>query len=141
MGQPIALQGDLIVTACTHQVKGQPPGAPPPPPIVAPLPGHTFVATLDLELSTTVKAGGKFIALKGSKAIAKVHLPLTPPGTAPLGFVAPPNNQAEVIQGSTTVKIQGKPVARIGDPIKTCSELSPPHGSIIPAGGTQVFVG
>ncbi|MBW4508244.1 MAG: PAAR domain-containing protein [Scytonematopsis contorta HA4267-MV1] len=141
MGKPVALQGDLIVTACTHQVKGKP--APPPaPPIVAPLP-HPFVATFEQNLSTDVKIGGKFVALKGSKGQTNAHPFLPPPGTAPLGFVTQPDNQAEIIAGSLTVNIGGKPVARIGDSVKTCSEAPPPHGVVAPAPGVpaNVFIG
>ncbi|HBB34544.1 MAG TPA: hypothetical protein DDZ80_29830 [Cyanobacteria bacterium UBA8803] len=142
MTQPAARQGDLVTTNCTHQVKGQPPGAPPPAPVVAPLP-HAFTATLDQNISTKVKIGGKFVALKGSKGQAKAHPPLPPPGTAPLGYVNPPNNEVEIIQGSTSVNIEGKPVARIGDPVKTCSEMPPPHGVVSPGPGApaKVFIG
>ncbi|MDV2996743.1 MAG: hypothetical protein N4J56_006448 [Chroococcidiopsis sp. SAG 2025] len=140
MSQPVARQGDLIATACVHQVQGQPPA--PASPVVAPV-SHPFNATFDGQLSQKVKIDGKFVVLQGSTALAKVHIALPPPGTAPLGFVKPPNNQAEVSQGSKTVKIEGKFVARVGDPVKTCSELPPPHGAIAPAPGkpTQVFIG
>jgi uncharacterized Zn-binding protein involved in type VI secretion len=142
MGKPVARQGDMVTTSCLHKVKGQPPGAPPPPQVIAPLP-HPFNATIEQNLSTTVKIGGKFVALQGSQGKAIVHPPLPPPGTAPLGYVNLPNNQAEITQGSTTVKIQGKPVARIGDPVKTCSEGPPPHGVVAPGSGSpaRVFIG
>ncbi len=142
MSQPAARQDDLVITNCTHQVKGQPPGAPPPPPIVAPLP-HVFSATIDQNLSTNVKIGGKFVALKGSKGKTNAHPPLPPPGTAPLGYVNPPNNEFEVIGGSGSVNIEGKPVARIGDSVKTCSEIPPPHGVIAAGAGaiSNVFIG
>lgn len=142
MGKPAARQDDLVITNCTHQVKGQPPGAPPPPPIVAPLP-HVFSAIIDQNISTNVKIGGKFVALKGSKGKAKSHPPLPPPGTAPLGYINPPNNEFEIIEGSSSVNIEGKPVARIGDKVKTCSEMPPPHG-VIAAGASatgNVFIG
>jgi uncharacterized Zn-binding protein involved in type VI secretion len=141
MSQPVARQGDLITTTCEHQVQGKPPD-PAAPPVVAPV-SHPFNAMFDQQLSQKVKIDGKLVVLKGSTGLAKVHLPLPPPGTVAIGFVKPPNNQAEVFQGSKTVRIEGKPVARIGDPVKTCSELPPPHGVIAPAPGkpTQVFIG
>jgi uncharacterized Zn-binding protein involved in type VI secretion len=140
MKKPVARQGDIIVTACLHQVQAQPPT--PASPIVAPV-QHPFNASFDQQLSTKVKIDGKFVVLKGSTGQAKVHLPLPPPGSTPIAFVKPPNPQAEIVQGSMTVNIEGKPVARIGDPVKTCSEAPPPHGVIAPAPGkpTQVFVG
>ncbi len=139
MTKPVARQGDLVTTSCIHQVNGQPPSSPP---VVAPLP-HPFAATLEQNLSTKVKIGGKFVALKGSQGQANAHPPLPPPGTAPLGYVKPPNNQAEILEGSSSVKIEGKPVARIGDPVKTCSEAPPPHGVVAPGPGApaQVFIG
>lgn len=139
MGKPVARQGDLIVTACTHNVQGQPPGAPPPPPVTAPVP-HPFNATFEQNLSTKVRIGGKFVALKGSKGQAQVHLPIPPPGTAPLGFVNQPNKEAEIVEGSSSVRIEGKPVARIGDPVKTCSEAPPPHGVVAPGPGAPARV-
>lgn len=142
MTKPVARQGDMIVTACMHQVQGQT-ATPPPTPIVAPV-QHPFNANFDQQLSTKVKIDGKFVVLKGSRGQAKVHIPLPPPGSIPpIAFVKPPIPQAEVVLGSVTVKIEGKPVARIGDPVKTCSELPPPHGTIAPAPGspTQVFIG
>ncbi|MBD1873791.1 PAAR domain-containing protein [Nodosilinea sp. FACHB-131] len=141
MGQPVARQGDLVITACLHQVQGQP--NPPGPPVVAPV-SHPFSATLDQQLSQKVKIDGKFVVLQGSAGLAKGHVALSPPGTVPpASFVKPPNNRAEVMRGSGTVKIEGKPVARIGDPVQTCSELPPPHGTIAPGPGTptQVLVG
>ncbi|MCP2729242.1 PAAR domain-containing protein [Limnofasciculus baicalensis] len=142
MSQPAARQGDLVTTNCNHQVKGQPPGAPLPPPVVAQLP-HPFTAIIDQNLSTNVKIGGKFVALKGSKGKAQAHPPLPPPGTAPLGYVNPPNNEFEIMEGSGSVNIEGKPVARIGDKVKTCSEIPPPHGVIAAGVGVpgNVFIG
>lgn len=139
MAKLVAMQGDLVTTSCMHQVKGQ---APDSSPRVAELP-HLFVATLEQNLSTKVKIGGKLVVLKGSQGQAKAHPPLPPPGTAPLGYVNPPNNQAEIVEGSSSVRIEGKPVARIGDPVKTCSEAPPPHGVIAPGPGApaQVFIG
>ncbi len=140
MGQPVARQGDMITTVCIHKVKGQPPG--PSSPVVAPVP-HPFNATLDQELSTKVKIGEKFVALKGSKGMAKGHVPLPPPGTAPLGFVKEPDKIGEIVKASSSVNIEGKAVARIGDSVKTCSEGPEPHGVVAPGPGSpvQVFVG
>ena len=138
MGRPIARKGDRVITTCIHQVKGTPPiGGQ----VVAPMP-HPYSAGFSQKLSKKVKVGGKFVALKGSQGKASSHPPLPPPGTSPAGFVKPPNKTMEIIKGSATVKIEGKPVARIGDPVKTCSEVPPPHGTIAPAGKPpQVFIG
>ncbi|NEO37714.1 MAG: hypothetical protein F6J90_15810 [Moorea sp. SIOASIH] len=140
MGQPAARKGDLVVTSCTHQVQGQPPA--PAPPIVAPMP-IPFQGKFEQKLSKKVKIGGKFVALKGSQGKTQVHPPIPPPGTSPIKFVKEPNKTAEITKGSSSVKIEGKPVARIGDPVKTCSELPPPHGTVSPGPGkpTKVFIG
>ena len=141
MGKPAARKGDLVVTSCTHQVQGQ---TPPPASalVVAPMP-IPFQGQLEQKLSKKVKIGGKLVALKGSKGKTKVHLPIPPPGTAPIKFVKQPNKTAEITKGSSSVKIEGKPVARIGDPVKTCSELPPPHGTVAPGPGkpAKVLIG
>jgi uncharacterized Zn-binding protein involved in type VI secretion len=142
-GKPAAKQGDMITTTCMHQVQGQPPGTAPP--VVAPMP-HPFAGPFTLNLSRTVKINGVSAAVKGSRANnSSPHIPIPPPGTAPIMFMKPPDNQAEIVLGSMTVKFDGQPAARIGDPVRTCSEIPPtgPHGSVSPGPGVpvRVFIG
>ena len=127
MGQPAAKQNDQIMGLCTHTVVI--PGASP-----APLP-HMFAGILDDKLSSDVNIMGMAAATKESKATnTPSHIP-TPPGTA---FQTPPDNKAEIISGSSTVNINGKPAARMGDKAKTCDEIAVPANVV--AGGT-VFIG
>ena len=92
---------------CIHQVMVPSPG-----PVPTPLP-HPFAGIFDGALSSDVKVMGQ-------------HIP-TPPGTS---FVTPPNNKATVTMGSTTVKINGKGVARAGDMAETCDEVKVPASII-----------
>lgn len=111
MGQPAAKQGDTITAQDTHLI--QPPGPSSP----VPTPGHTFNGTLDGGLSPDVTIEGRAAAVLGSTATN------TPPHL-PIGgsFVIPPKNKAQIIRGSATVTINGKPAARSGDTALTCND-------------------
>ena len=91
-----------------------------------PLP-HPFVGQLDGSLSSDVKIEGKPAATKGSTATnSPSHIPQGGP------FQTPPKNRAEVFMGSTTVNINGKPAARMGDPALTCNDpADQPVGQVI----------
>lgn len=124
MGQPAAKQGDKVIAFDVHLI--QPPGTSPP----APVPGHVFNGIVDNGLSTDVRIEGRFAAVVGSTATN------TPPHI-PLGgsFVVPPTNQATIITGSPTVRINNKSAARMGDTANTCNDPSPlPVGTVIAAG-------
>jgi uncharacterized Zn-binding protein involved in type VI secretion len=46
-------------------------------------------------------------------------------------FQTEPSNEGEIIGGSTTVFINGKPAARSGDRVNTCNDPAPaPNGTI-----------
>jgi uncharacterized Zn-binding protein involved in type VI secretion len=109
-GRPAAKQGDKVVALDTHLI--QPPGTSPPVPVP-----HPFSGTLDQSLSTNVKVMGMAAATVGSVATN------TPPHV-PIGgtFVNPPKNRGEITQGSTSVKVNGKAMARAGDPARTCND-------------------
>ncbi|KAB8144607.1 hypothetical protein F8S13_06985 [Chloroflexia bacterium SDU3-3] len=114
MGKPAAKQNDLAVGIDTHIVM-VPAGTSLVP---TPLP-HPFSGPLDTNLSPTVKIDGLPAAVLGSIAHnMPPHIP-TPPGVS---FQRPPSNQGSVSMASTTVKINGKPAARIGDPVTTCND-------------------
>ena len=133
MGQPAARQGDPVTGVDVHVVLVP---APPAPPVPTPLP-HPFSGTLAQSLSTDVFIDGLPAATVGSIAVNQAaHLP-TPPGTS---FVNPPTNQGPVQQGSVTVTIDGKPAARMGDPVTTCFDVPGPPSSIV-AGSPTVMIG
>ena len=128
MGQPAAAQGDKVMAVDTHILLVPSPGGPVP----TPMP-HPFSGTLTGGLSTSVKIGGKAAAVVGSTATnTPSHIPANPAAQ----FQKQPANKGTVQQGSTTVKINGKPAARHGDPVTTCNDpADQPAGKII-AGGT-----
>jgi uncharacterized Zn-binding protein involved in type VI secretion len=128
MGMPAAKQGDQIISpADTHIVMVPSPGGPVP----TPLP-HPFAGIINGGLSTDVKIMGMPAATVNSTAMnTPPHIP-TPPGTA---FQKPPSNQAKIIMGSATVKINGKMAARMGDTAMTCNDPTDlPVGKVIAAG-------
>ena len=64
------------------------------------------------------------------------HIP-PPPAT----FSKPPTNQGRVVIGSLTVLVNGKPLARVGDPVMTCNDpVDAPVGTIA-SGSPDVLVG
>lgn len=110
MGSPAAKQGDKIQATDNHLI--QPPGTAPP--FIAP---HSFMGTIDGQLSSDVNIEGRPAAVVGSEATN------TPPHIPSGGtFVNPPQNKGKIIQGSFSVMINGKPAARSGDIAKTCND-------------------
>lgn len=125
MGAPAAKQGDRIVATDTHIVMIPTPGGPVP----TPLP-HPFVGQLDGELSSDVNIEGKAAAVVGSTA---TNMPSHVPQGGP--FQSPPSNKGKVMLGSTTVLINGKMAARMGDTAQTCNDPADlPVGQVIATG-------
>jgi uncharacterized Zn-binding protein involved in type VI secretion len=126
MGQPAAKQGDRI-TATDNHIVVAPNGA------TSTIP-DPFSGPLSTGLSSDVKIMGKPAAVLGSGADN------TPPhvAKAPLQFQVQPTNKGTVTDGSRTVRINGKPAARDGDPAQTCDDVVPqPHGKVeVQPGGT-----
>lgn len=132
MGQPAARQTDTVVGIDTHIVIV--PGTPPTP---TPLP-HPFSGTLTGDLSSDVLIDGLPAATVGSIAQNQPpHIP-TPPGTS---FQTPPSNQGTVEMGSTTVLVNGKGAARLGDMVRTCNDPTDLPVSAITSGSTTVLIG
>ena len=125
MGAPAAKQGDMIVATDIHIVMIPSPGGP----IPTPLP-HVFAGQLDGELSSDVNIEGKAAATQGSTATnSPSHIPQGGP------FQSPPANKGEVMLGSTSVMVNGKPLARIGDTALTCNDPTDlPAGTVIAVG-------
>lgn len=133
MGQPAAKQGDQITAVDIHIVMVPSPGGPVP----TPLP-HPFAGIIDGKLSSNVKIMGLQAATLGSTATNQPpHLP-TPPGTA---FQVPPNNRGTIQMGSSTVMINGKPAARMGDQAQTCADPAPNMTGSVVAAGTVLIGG
>ena len=129
MGMPAAKEGDKVMATDIHIVMIPSPGGP----IPTPLP-HPFVGTLDGALSSDVNIQGKKAAVKGSTATNQPsHIPQGGP------FQSPPSNQGTVEMGSSSVNVNGKAAARMGDTVKTCNDPSDmPVGTIIASGTVMI---
>jgi len=122
MGKPAAKQSDQIVGTDIHIVMIPTPGGPVPTPLPSP-----FVGQLDDALSSDVNIDGKPAAVQGSKAS---NMPPHIPAGGP--FQTPPKDKGEVMMGSATVMINGKPAARMGDTALTCNDPADmPVGQVI----------
>lgn len=123
MGQPAAKQGDKVVGVDIHIIMIP---APPGPPVPTPLP-HPFNGILSQGLSTNVKIQGMPAATVNSIAMnTPPHIPQGGP------FQKPPANQGKITMGSTTVFINNKPAARMGDTAMTCNDPTDmPVGKVI----------
>lgn len=121
MGQPAAKQGDQIQAMDSHIIQ------PPPPATPVLVPGHVFAGQLDGNLSSNVNIERRPAAMVGSTATnTPAHLPIGG------SFVNPPTNRGQIVAGSATVFINGKPAARAGDTALTCNDPLPmPVGSVI----------
>lgn len=132
MGQPAAKQGDQVVATDLHIVMV--PGPQGQIPVTLP---HPFAGLLNSVLSPNVKIMGLAAATVGSIADnTSPHVP-APPGVS---FQRPPANKGSVENGSATVKINGRPAARHGDPARTCNDPVDQAAGIVLANGT-VFIG
>jgi uncharacterized Zn-binding protein involved in type VI secretion len=113
MGQPGAKQGDQITAVDTHIIMNPSPGGPIPTPVP-----HPFSGPINGDLSSNVKIMGMPAATQGSTADnVPPHIPL---GAGP--FQKPPSNKGQIMMGSATVMINGKPAARNGDTAQTCND-------------------
>jgi uncharacterized Zn-binding protein involved in type VI secretion len=89
---------------------------------------------LDGALSGNVNVMGKPAATVGSTATNQpAHIPIGGP------FAKPPTNRGQVITGSGTVFINGKPAARNGDTALTCNDpVDLPNGTVVAVGTVLV---
>jgi uncharacterized Zn-binding protein involved in type VI secretion len=130
MGQPAAKQGDQITAMDTHIIMNPSPGGPVPTPVP-----HPFSGLINGNLSSNVKIMGMPAATQGSTADnLPPHIPL---GAGP--FQKPPSNKGQVMMGSATVMINGKPAARNGDTAQTCNDpVDMPVGTVIAVGTVMI---
>jgi uncharacterized Zn-binding protein involved in type VI secretion len=129
MGQPAAKQGDQITAMDTHIVMIPSPGGPVP----TPLP-HPFLGIINGNLSSNVNIMSRPAAIVGSTADnTPPHIPQGGP------FQRPPSERGQIITGSTTVFINGKPAARNGDTALTCNDpVDQPVGTIVAVGTVMI---
>ena len=110
---PAARQNDPVTGTDIHILMVPSPGGPVPTP--TPLP---FAGTLVSGLSSDVLINGLPAATVDSVARnAPPHL-APPPAT----FQKPPTDSGTVLAGSTTVLVNGKGLARVGDQVQTCND-------------------
>ena len=128
MGQPAIVQGDQITGQCAiHLIPNPATGAPQPSP---PLP---FSAPLTMGLATQTMIGGKPAAVVGSQGMnTPPHVGLHPSDP----FMVPTTEIGQIMQGSATVLIEGKPAATASS---TCTCCGVPVGSLVPSVATVLI--
>ena len=130
MGQPAAKLDDKILATDIHIIMVPSPGGPVPTPIP-----HPFTGVINGNLSPNVTIMGKAAATVGSTAVnTPAHIP------SGGSFQMPPTNQGTITKGSSTVFINGKPVARNGDNAQSCQDPTPNLNAKVVAVG-NVFIG
>ena len=132
MGQPAAKQGDIITALDIHIVLiPAAAGVPVPTPIP-----HPFNGVLTGALSADVLVQGMPAATRNSTADnTPPHIPMGGP------FQKPPTNKGQIITGSATVFINGKPAARSGDTALTCADPVDMPGGVVVAVSTVLIGG
>jgi uncharacterized Zn-binding protein involved in type VI secretion len=129
--QPAARQNDTVVGVDIHIVLVPSPGGPVPTPTP-----HPFNGRLVADLSPDVQINGLAAAAQGSLAQStSPHIPIGGPA-----FQRPPTNQGRVVTGSPTVLVNGKPMARLGDPVATCNDPADAPTSSVTTGSLDVMV-
>ncbi len=128
MGQPAAKNGDQITAVDIHIVL-----VPAVVPVPTPVP-HPFNGIINGGLSTNVNVMGQPAAVVGSTADnTPPHIPQGGP------FQKPPTNKGQIITGSATVMVNGKPAARNGDTAMTCNDpVDLPAGTVIAVGTVMI---
>lgn len=112
MGKPAIVQGDMITGQCPNHLIPGPLGVPTPAP---PMP---FSAPITINTVPTVLIQGRPAATIGSQGLnASVHAGLHPSDP----FLVPVTQMGQVLGGSPTVLIGGKPAAAPTPPPKMCA--------------------
>ncbi len=131
MGRPAAKYGDQVIATDVHIVLVPSAGGPVP----TALP-HTFSGVLTRGLSGNVRIMRRPAATVNSIAINRpIHIPMAP-GVA---FQRPPSNTGTLVNGSATVRINGKMAARSGDAAMTCNDPADvPAGTVAAVGTVRI---
>ncbi|MFV8753227.1 DUF6531 domain-containing protein [Nannocystaceae bacterium ST9] len=111
---------DVVVGLDVHIV--QPPGTVPPVPVPHPFVGFLLDPFDYLPLiGSTVRVNGLPRAQAGTAGISL-------PPHIPIGgvFVKPPQNESELLMGSSTVVVDGEPFGYLGLPVLSCSDIGLP---------------
>ncbi|MFI7601349.1 PAAR domain-containing protein [Actinoplanes sp. NPDC049681] len=132
MPQPAARQNDPVTGTDLHILLVPSPGGPVPTPTPMPFAGRLMTG-----LSTDVLINGLPAAVQGSVAQNMPPHVAPPPAT----FSKPPTNQGRVVLGSATVLVNGKPLARAGDPVATCNDPADLPAGTISGGSPDVLAG
>ncbi|MEX2375480.1 MAG: PAAR domain-containing protein [Dehalococcoidia bacterium] len=131
MGQPAARKNDPVLGIDIHIIMIPTPGGEVP----TPLP-HPFSGKITDGCSTNVKIEGQPAAVQGCKVKNNMnHIPMGP------RFQKNPTNEGDIMLGSFTVKINGKPAARMGDMVKTCNDPAPLPTAHVLKGANKVLIG
>lgn len=131
MSEPIAKQGDRVVGVDTHVVLVPSPGGPVPTPMPM-----SFNGMLVEELGTSTMIDNQPVALVGSVARnLPPHLPLGGP------FQKPPANAGKISQGSESVFVENRAVARANDPARCCNDPADQDTANVVVSAPTVFAG
>ncbi len=101
---------------------------------------HKFDGKIKLNVDNSVLIDGFPVATVGSVAVNEPpHLP-TPPGVS---FAVPPHNTGVVQPGPEPpfVTVNGRPIARVGDSVKTCNNPQDAPTCVITTGSPTVVIG
>lgn len=129
MAQPAARMNDPVTGTDLHTIIN-PSGA------TVPAVPHPYAGRISSGCSTDVQINGQPAALQGSGST--LNAPHVPQGGS---FSVLPTGQGTVVAGSATVLVNGKPLARVGDPVQTCNDPAPAPTSKITGGSTDVMAG
>lgn len=103
-------------------------------PVPTPLP-HPYLGTVSAQTSTDVMINSQPAALQDSTTmLSSPHIPAGGP------FQRPPTGLGTIMTGSLTVLVNGRPLARQGDPVRTCNDPVDQPVSSITAGSPNVVV-
>lgn len=125
-----ARMNDPVTGTDIHIVLIPTPGGPVP----TPLP-HPYVGTINAQTSTDVMINSQPAALQDSTSmLTSPHIPSGGP------FQRPPTGMGTIMVGSPTVRVNGRALARQGDPVRTCNDPVDQPTSTITGGSPNVVV-
>ena len=132
MGAAAAREGDKVAGIDTHIVLVPSLSGMTPTPVTLPFAGKVTSKT-----SSDVSIEGKAAATVDSVAENDPkHVP--PPGTT---FQRQPSDKGTISAGSTTVTINGKGAARVGDAVRTCNDPKDIDAAKVTSGAGKVTIG